>query len=444
MLYFWVLTGVALGVVYGFCFPSRPAAGQFSLPAWAGGSGRPAWLSHAIAAFPTGEALKPLGDGFVSLIKMLIAPIVFSTVVGGIASVGDLRKVGRVGLKALLYFELITTFAMLIALAVVHAARPGEGVDYQPTAAEVGKAGGYRADAEKQTATGFILHLIPQTVVGAFAEGDILQVLLLSILVGAALAQIGPAAEPLTRLIQLVAQVFFRIVGYIVCLAPLAAFGAMAATVGGSGLRALLALLKMMGCFYATCVLFIFVVLGAVAWGNGFSLFKYLRHIKDEILLVLGTSSSESALPPMMAKMERLGCSQSVVGLVLPAGYSFNLDGTSIYLAMAVVFLAQVTHTPMSAGQELGLLALLLLTSKGAAAITGGGFITLTATLSSTHNVALLAGLAFLVGIDRFMSEARAITNVIGNGLATLIIAKSEGALDFERAAPVLLEKRRR
>lgn len=443
MLYVWVLTGVALGICYGFCFPTRPAAGQFSLPAWAAASGLPGWLREVISALPIGESLKPLGDGFVSLIKMLIAPIVFSTVVGGIASVGDLRKVGRVGLKALIYFELITTFAMFIALGIVHLARPGDGVDYQPSAVEVSKAGTYRADAEKQTAAGFILHIIPQTAVGAFAEGDILQVLLISILVGVALAQLGPAAEPLTRIIELIAQVFFKIVGYIVCLAPLAAFGAMAATVGGSGLKALLALLKMMGCFYATCLLFIFVVLGAVAWFNGFSLVKYLRHIKGEILLVLGTSSSESALPPMMAKMERLGCSQSVVGLVLPAGYSFNLDGTSIYLAMAVVFLTQVTHTPMGWGQELGLLALLLLTSKGAAAITGGGFITLTATLSSTHNTALLAGLAFLVGIDRFMSEARAITNVIGNGLATLIIAKSEGALDFERAEPVLLEKRR-
>lgn len=442
MLYAWVLASVALGVGYGFCFPTHPAAGQFSLPGWAAASGLPGWLRGSIEALPLGESLKPLGDGFVSLIKMLIAPIVFATVVGGIASVGDLRKVGRVGLKALLYFEIITTLAMLIALGVVHAVRPGDGVAYQPTSVEVSKAGSYRAEAGKQTPAGFILHVIPQTVVGAFAEGDILQVLLISILVGAALAQLGPAAEPLTRMIELIAQVFFKIVGYIVCLAPVAAFGAMASTVGGSGINALLALLKLMGCFYVTCLLFIFAVLGAVAWFNGFSLIKYLKHIKGEILLVLGTSSSESALPPMMARMERLGCSRSVVGLVLPAGYSFNLDGTSIYLAMAVVFLAQVTHTPMGWGEELGLLAVLLVTSKGAAAITGGGFITLTATLSSTHNVSLLAGLAFLVGIDRFMSEARAITNVIGNGLATLIIAKSEGALDFEQAKPVLLDTR--
>ena len=410
------------------CFPSAPAPGQFHL----GGPG-----SH-FAGFPAAAGFKVLAEGFIKLIKMLIAPIIFTTVVAGIASVGDLRKVGRVGLKALVYFELVTTLAMLIALAVVHVAKPGIGVHVKPPEADVRKAEGYEAAGQKQNATDFILHIVPNTVVSAFAEGDILQVLLVSILVGVALAPMGARAQPLVELIQLISQVFFAIVGYVVWLAPLGAFGAMAATVGESGLAALAALLKMMACVYATCGLFVFLVLGTLARLNGFSLWRYLLYIKDEILLVLGTSSSESALPPLMAKMERAGCAQNVVGIVLPAGYSFNLDGTSIYLAMAVVFLAQVTNTPMTFGTELELLALLLLTSKGAAAVTGGGFITLAATLSATHNTALVAGLAVLLGVDRFMSEARAITNLIGNGLATLLIAKSEGAIDYTLAGPVL------
>jgi aerobic C4-dicarboxylate transport protein len=443
-LYFWVLVAVALGVIYGVLFPSNPTPPQqLSALRWAeqlqqSANGFSRALGRFLAAFPLGESLKPLGDGFVSLIKMVIAPIVFSTVVGGIASVGDLRKVGRVGIKALVYFELVTTLAMLIALAVVHAAKPGEGVVYQPTAVEVKRAESYKAVGEKQSAVDIFLHVIPETAVSAFAEGNILQVLLVSILVGAALAKMGERAQPLIHLIRLLAQTFFHVVGFIVKLAPLAAFGAMASTVGGSGIKALVALLKMMGCFYASCLLFIFAVLGAIAFFNGFSLIKYLRCIKEEILLVLGTSSSESALAPLIAKLERLGCSGKVVGIVLPAGYSFNLDGTSLYLAMAIVFLSQATNTPLSLGQEFGLLGLLLLTSKGAAAVTGGGFITLTATLASTHNTALLAGLALLVGIDRFMSEARAITNLIGNGLATFIIAKSEGELDESKAAEVL------
>ena len=413
-IYFWVLLGVALGVIFGVVFPSR--------------GGEPGLA----------EKMKPLGEGFIALIKMLIAPIIFLTVVGGIASVGDLRKVGRVGIKALVYFELVTTLAMIIALGMVHLIQPGVGVNYTPSAGDLKKLAIYNEAAGEQNTVDFVLHIIPKTFVGAFAEGEILQVLLISVLLGVALAQMGKKAEPLTHAMKLASQAFFIVVGYVVWLAPIAAFGAMSATVGNAGVNALVKLLTMMGAFYLTCALFIFVVLGLIAHIYGFSLWKYLRFIKEEILLVLGTSSSESALPPMIAKMERVGCSQSVVGIVLPAGYSFNLDGTSIYLAMAIVFLSQATNTPLSLGQELGLLALLLLTSKGAAAVTGGGFITLAATLSSTHNTTLVAGLAILIGIDRFMSEARAITNLIGNGLATLIIAKSEGELDMQAAKPVL------
>ncbi len=413
-IYFWVLLGVVLGVIFGLIFPSH--------------DGEPGLA----------EKMKPLADAFISLIKMLIAPIIFFTVVGGIASVGDLKKVGRVGLKAFVYFELVTTVAMLIALGAVHLFQPGKGVNYTPSASEIKKLATYNETASEQSAVDFVLHIIPKTFTSAFTEGEILQVLLVSILVGLALSKMGERARPLTHALHLSAQAFFLIVGMVVWLAPLAAFGAMASTVGSAGVQALVALLKMMAVFYATCVVFIFGVLGAIAHVFGFSLLKYLRYIKDEILLVLGTSSSESALPPMMEKLERAGCSRSVVGIVLPAGYSFNLDGTSIYLAMAIVFLAQATNTPLSLAQEMSLMALLLLTSKGAAAVTGGGFITLAATLSSTHNTALVAGLAILIGIDRFMSEARAITNLIGNGLATFVIAKSEGELDNTLAAPIL------
>jgi len=413
-IYFWVLIGVACGVAFGLEFPT-----QKGVPGLA-------------------EQMKPLADGFISLIKMLIAPIVFFTVVGGIANVGDLGKVGRVGIKALVYFEVFTTIAMFIALGAVHLLQPGVGVNYRPSAGEIGKVATFSEAAGHQSAVTFVLHTIPQTFVSAFSEGEILQVLLVSILMGVALARMGARAKPLNDLIHLAAQAFFGIVGIVVWLAPLAAFGAMASTVGSSGIHALVALVKMMSVFYATCIVFIVGVLGLVARAFGFSLRKYLRYIKDEILLVLGTSSSESALPPLMEKLERAGCARSVVGIVVPAGYSFNLDGTSIYLAMAIVFLAQATNTHLSFPQELGLMGLLLLTSKGAAAVTGGGFITLAATLTSTHNASLVAGLAILIGIDRFMSEARAITNLIGNGMAALVIAKSEGELDPARAAPLL------
>ena len=413
-IYFWVLVGVALGVGCGLIFPSHK--GEIGLA----------------------EQMKPLADGFISLIKMLIAPIIFLTVVGGIASVGDLRKVGRVGLKALVYFEVVTTVAMFLALGMAHAAQPGIGVDYKPSASETKKLATYNEAAGHQSAVDFVLHVIPTTFVSAFTGGEILQVLLVSILMGFALARMGERARPLIDLLHRAGEAFFLIVGMVVWLAPAAAFGAMASTVGSSGIGALLALVKLMAVFYATCLIFVFGVLGLIARVYGFRMLAYLRFIKDEILLVLGTSSSESALPPMMAKLEGAGCARSVVGIVVPAGYSFNLDGTSIYLAMAVVFLAQATNAHLSWGQELGLMALLLLTSKGAAAVTGGGFITLAATLSSTHNTTLVAGLAILIGVDRFMSEARAITNLIGNGLAAFVIARSEGELDRKRAAPLL------
>lgn len=431
-IYFWVLIGVVMGVLFGILFPSTP--GKPAVPATLDQPAIPAIPAVAGLA----EQMKPLAEGFISLIKMLIGPIIFFTVVAGIASVGDLRKVGRVGIKAFIYFELVTTLAMLIALAVVHVVKPGEGLNYKAPVSSLEKVKTYSEAANEQSVIGFVLHIIPKTFASAFVDGEILQVLLVSLLFGVALAKMGSHAHPLTHALQLASQAFFIVVGFVVWLAPLAAFGAMASTVGTAGVAALIALLKMMATFYATCLFFVFGVLGLIAHFNGFSLMKYLHYIKEEIFLVLGTSSSESALPPMMAKLERAGCAQSVVGIVLPAGYSFNLDGTSIYLAMAVVFLAQATNTPLSFAQEMGLLGLLLLTSKGAAAVTGGGFITLAATLSSTHNTTLVAGLAILVGIDRFMSEARAITNLIGNGLATFVIAKSERELDPVLAEPVL------
>jgi len=428
LLYFWVLVATALGVLYGVCFPAKPEPGQFDLGA-AGG---------LFANYPKGEAFKWLGELFVNLVKMIIGPIIFCTIVAGIAAVGDLKKVGWVGFKALVYFEVISTIAMLIGLAVVHVAKPGVGVNYQPSTAEVQKAQTYSEEGKKQTVKDFILHIVPKTAVSAFTEGELLQVLLISVLFGIALAKMGPRAQPLVHMIEAGGQAFFAIVGMIVLLAPLAAFGAMASTISTSGIRALYALLGMMGCVYVACLIFIFLVLGTVAYLNGFSMFKYLRHIKDEIFLVIGTSSSESALPPLLEKLVRTGCSDSVAGLVLPAGYSFNLDGTSIYLSMAIVFLSQATGANLSLGQEFWLLLLLLLTSKGSAAVTGGGFITLAATLSVTGNPKMTAGLALLIGIDRFMSEARALTNLIGNGLATLLVAKSEGELDYSKAGAVL------
>jgi aerobic C4-dicarboxylate transport protein len=372
---------------------------------------------------------------------MLIGPIVFASIVSGMGGVSNLRKVGRVGLKALIYFEVLTTLALVIGLVVVNWIQPGAGIHANAAdlaaGASAGPVSGYAAAGQKLSVVDFLLNLIPATFVGAFTSGEILQVLLLAIVTGIAVVQLGDKAKPVVDFLDVCLKILMRIVGLLMKLAPLAAFGAMAYTVGKFGLGSLASLAKLMLSVYVTMTVFIVVVLGGVLRLAGFSLWRYLRYIRDEILLVLGTSSSESALPGMFAKMERLGCARSVVGLVLPTGYSFNLDGTCIYLTMAAVFIAQATDTPLTVWQQLGILTILLLTSKGAAAVTGGGFVTLSATLASTHTVPV-SGLSLIIGIDRFMSEGRAITNLIGNGVAVIAVSAWEGELDRERAQRVL------
>jgi aerobic C4-dicarboxylate transport protein len=374
-----------------------------------------------------GKAMKPVGDTFISLVKMVIAPIIFLTIVSGVANMEDLKKVGRVGGKALLYFEIVSTLALAIGLIVVNITQPGSGID-------VSKATG--ADLSKYTASGaqlgfidILTHVVPSSIIGAFANGDILQIVFFSLLFGIALLKIGDAGRPIIVGVEKISAVFFRLTAMIMKVAPIGAFGAMAYTIGSFGLKALIPLGRLMGDVYLTMALFIFIVLNIIARISGFSLWKLLRYIKDEILIVLGTSSSEAALPRMLAKMERFGCERSVVGLVIPAGYSFNLDGTSIYLSMAAIFIAQAYGVHLSAVQQLSLLAVLMVTSKGAAGVTGSGFIVLAGTLAATH-VVPVEGMALLLGVDRFMSEARAITNVIGNAVATVVVAKSEGAFN--------------
>jgi aerobic C4-dicarboxylate transport protein len=377
----------------------------------------------------TGEAMKPLGDAFIKLIKMIIAPIIFVTVVHGIASMQDLKKVGRVGVKALIYFEIVTTLALAIGLIVANVVQPGAGMNIDPAAIDATAIESYVVKSKDQSTVGFLLDIIPSTFVGAFADGNILQVLLIAVLFAFGLQALGSRGAPLVTLIDQIAQVLFKIVGYIMVLAPVGAFGAMAFTIGKYGLASLANLAWLMGAFYATCLLFIFVVLGAICALNGFSILRFIAYIKDELLIVLGTSSSESVLPRMIVKMEKAGCEESVVGLVIPTGYSFNLDGTCIYLTMAALFLAQATNVDLTIWQQLGILGVLLLTSKGAAGVTGSGFIVLAATLASVGTIPV-ASIALILGIDRFMSEARALTNLIGNGVATVVVAKSEGALD--------------
>ena len=389
-----------------------------------------------------GTRMQPLGDGFIKLIKMLIAPIVFTTVVAGLAGMGDLKKVGRVGLKALIYFEAVTTFALIIGLVVANVFTPGAGIHATAASLDGTMVAGYVTAAQSLGPVDYILHIIPNTFVGAFVEGDILQVLLLAVLFGLALGQLGEAGKPVLGLVNEISRVFFGLVGIVTKLAPLAAFGAMAFTVGKYGLGSLTRLGALLGCVYLTCVVFIVVVLGLIARLGGFSLWKILRYIREELLIVLGTSSSEAGLPGLMAKLERVGCARPVVGIVVPAGYSFNLDGTCIYLTLAALFIAQATDTPLTLAGELGLLAVLLLTSKGAAGVTGSGFITLAATLAATKHVPV-AGMALILGVDRFMSEARAITNFIGNTVATLIVAKWEGAFDATKAGEILANPRR-
>ena len=401
-LYVQVLTAIFLGVLLGHFYPSA------------------------------GEAMKPLGDAFIKLIKMVIAPIIFFTVVHGIASMKDMKKVGRVGLKALLYFEVVTTLALIIGLLVVNIWQPGVGMNVDLSTVDTKSIATFTAKAKDQSTVGFLMDIIPSTVVGAFATGEILQVLFFAILFAFGLQALGERGKSVLRLIDVVSHIFFRIVGFIMKFAPIGAFGAMAFTIGKYGVGTLLSLGNFMLAFYTTCLIFIFGVLGGIAAFCGFSIFKFIRYIKEELLIVLGTSSSESVLPRMIAKMENLGCEKSVVGLVIPTGYSFNLDGTCIYLTMAAVFLAQATNTDLTLMQELGIIGVLLLTSKGAAGVTGSGFIVLAATLASVGTIPV-AGIALILGIDRFMSEARALTNLIGNGLATVVVAKWENALDENR-----------
>ncbi|MEO8885675.1 MAG: C4-dicarboxylate transporter DctA [Mucilaginibacter sp.] len=392
-LTFQVLVAIALGIAVGFIFPS------FS---------------------PTA---KVISQTFISLIQMLIAPIIFLTIVLGIAGMGDIKKVGRVGGKALLYFEIVTTFALIIGLVVANVLKPGEGFIHKSI--DVTKIAGYQKQAAEMNVGDFLTHLVPHNIFAAFAEGDILQILFVAVLFGYGLSHMGNAGEQVVTLFEKISQVFFNIMKVIMKLAPLGAFGGMAFTVGTFGIKTLQPMAKLMGSVYLTMALFIFVVLNIICRLYKFSLWQYLKFIRQEILVVLGTSSSESVLPAMMNKMERFGCSRSVVGLVIPTGYSFNLDGTTIYLVMAVVFLAQAFQVPLSLTQQITLIAILMLTSKGAAAVTGGGFIVLTSTLAATKIIPV-EGVAVLLGVDRFMSESRAITNMIGNGIAAVVIAKSE------------------
>jgi len=401
-LYFQVLCAIILGVLVGNFYPQ------------------------------VGESMKWLGDLFIKLIKMLIAPIIFCTVVHGIASMEDMKKVGRVGIKALVYFEVMTTLALIVGLLVVNLWQPGTGMNVDVNSLDTKAIAAYTSKAAEQNTVEYIMHIVPNTVVSAFAEGEILQVLFFALLFGFALFGLGERGKPLLSIIDQTAHVFFKIVGIVMRVAPIGAFGAMAFTIGKYGVGTLLSLGQLMLAFYTTCLIFIFLVLGTVARLAGFSILKFIKYIKEELLIVLGTSSSESVLPRMIAKMENLGCEKSVVGLVIPTGYSFNLDGTCIYLTMAAIFLAQATNTDLTLSQEIGIIAVLLLTSKGAAGVTGSGFIVLAATLASVGHIPV-ASIALILGVDRFMSEARALTNLIGNGVATVVVAKWEGALDTAR-----------
>jgi aerobic C4-dicarboxylate transport protein len=388
-----------------------------------------------VVAPDTAKAMRPLGDTFVNLVKMVIAPIVFFTIVLGIATLGDLKRVGRVGGKALLYFEIVTTFALAIGLIVVNVIKPGAGLDVSRIAG--GDVSRYTTQAEQMTFVDFMMHIVPPNMLGAFTSGEMLQVVFVAVLFGVAMSALGEGARPAISIFEVISKVLFKIVGIIMIVAPIGAFGAMAYTVGNFGLRTLIPLGKLMLAVYTTMFLFVFIVLGLIARWYKFSLWRFLKYIKEEILLVLGTSSSEAALPRMMDKLEKFGCAKPIVGLVIPTGYSFNLDGTSIYLSMATVFLAQVSGIDLSLGQELTVLGVLMLTSKGAAGVTGSGFIVLASTLSAMKIIPI-ESIALLLGVDRFMSEARAIVNLIGNGVATVVIAKSENAFDPVQNAEAL------
>ncbi|WP_434580130.1 dicarboxylate/amino acid:cation symporter [Pseudomonas sp. Z5-35] len=401
-LYFQVIVAIAIGILLGHFYPQ------------------------------TGVALKPFGDGFIKLIKMVIAPIIFCTVVSGIGGMQNMKSVGKTGGYALLYFEIVSTIALLIGLVVVNVVQPGAGMHIDVSTLDTSKIAGFISAGKDQSIIAFILNVIPNTIVGAFANGDILQVLMFSVLFGFALHRLGAYGKPVLDFIDRFAHVMFIIINMIMKLAPIGAFGAMAFTIGAYGVGSLVQLGQLMICFYITCVVFVLVVLGAICRAHGFSVIKLIRYIREELLIVLGTSSSESALPRMLIKMERLGAKKSVVGLVIPTGYSFNLDGTSIYLTMAAVFIAQATDTPMDITHQITLLLVLLLSSKGAAGVTGSGFIVLAATLSAVGHLPV-AGLALILGIDRFMSEARALTNLVGNAVATIVVAKWVKELDEDQ-----------
>ncbi|MFJ5382495.1 dicarboxylate/amino acid:cation symporter [Cupriavidus sp. CER94] len=392
-------------------------------------------LGHFAPA--TGVEMKPLGDAFIKLIKMIIGPIIFCTVVSGIAGMRDMKKVGRVGGKALLYFEIVSTFALLIGLIASHVLKPGVGFNIDPATLDTKTISQYVSKAHGQSTVEFFMHIIPDTIFSAFANGDILQILLVSLFFGSALAIIGDRAQIIHDMVDQVSKVFFHIVHVITKVAPIGAFGAMAFTIGKYGLGSLIPLLKLIGTFYFTAIVFVLVVLGTVARLTGFSIIRFVAYIKEELLIVLGTSSSEAALPHLMEKMEKLGCSKSVVGLVVPTGYSFNLDGTNIYMTMAVIFIAQATNIELTLMQQLTILAVAMVTSKGASGVTGSGFITLAATLAVVPTIPV-AGMVLILGIDRFMSECRALTNIIGNGVATVVVSAWERELDRARLNRVL------
>ncbi|WP_323891314.1 dicarboxylate/amino acid:cation symporter [Aeromonas caviae] len=398
-LYFQVILAITIGICLGHVYPSL------------------------------GADMKPLGDGFVKLIKMIIAPVIFCTVVTGIAGMESMKAVGKTGAIALIYFEVVSTLALIIGLCVVNVLQPGAGMNVDPSSLDASAISVYAEQAQSQGIIPFLLDVIPASVIGAFAGGNILQVLLFAVLFGFSLHHIGEKGKPIFNIIDGFSQVIFGIINMIMKLAPIGAFGAMAFTIGKYGIGSLVQLGQLIASFYLTCLLFIFLVLGSIAKANGFSIVRFIAYIREELLIVLGTSSSESVLPRMLVKMEALGCKKSVVGLVIPTGYSFNLDGTSIYLTMAAVFIAQATNTPLDLFHQLTLLVVLLISSKGAAGVTGSGFIVLAATISAVGHLPL-AGLALILGIDRFMSEARALTNLIGNGVATLVVARYCEQLD--------------
>ncbi|HEY0209466.1 dicarboxylate/amino acid:cation symporter [Acerihabitans sp.] len=406
-LYLQVLVAIAVGVLLGHFYPAL------------------------------GADMKPLGDGFVKLIKMIIAPVIFCTVVTGIAGMESLKEVGRTGAVALLYFEVVSTIALIIGLIVVNVVQPGAGMNIDPATLDAKAVAVYAQQAEQQGLVAFLMDIIPASVIGAFASGNILQVLLFAVLFGFALHRLGEKGLVIFNVIDSFAKVIFGIINMIMRLAPIGAFGAMAFTIGKYGLGSLIQLGQLIACFYLTCILFVVVVLGTIARVTGFNIFRFINYIKEELLIVLGTSSSESALPRMLDKMERAGCEKSVVGLVIPTGYSFNLDGTSIYLTMAAVFIAQATNSHMDIIHQVTLLVVLLLSSKGAAGVTGSGFIVLAATLSAVGHLPV-AGLALILGIDRFMSEARALTNLVGNGVATIVVAKWCDQLDEKQLKAAL------